>query len=81
LVNSFKILNFFLKGSYQAKPKEIKYQNLSEPIVKETYLDFDRAKYWIGNGALMSSSVEKLFVSAGLLPPIPKSFFEVLKFF
>jgi hypothetical protein len=28
---------------------------------------------------LMSSSVEKLFVSAGLLPPIPKSFFFLLK--
>ena len=42
-------------------------------MVKETYLDFDRAKYWISVGAILSDPIKKLFSSAGLIPEPPTS--------
>ncbi|PVV02719.1 hypothetical protein BB560_002825 [Smittium megazygosporum] len=35
---------------------------------KFTKLDFSRTKYWLGVGAQMSETVQKLFAKAGIVP-------------
>eukprot|EP01080_Neovahlkampfia_damariscottae_P009502 gene9502-1708_t len=58
-------------SSYTPKAKEIKFKGLEDPVVKETYLDFEKAKYWISQGAILSDSIKRLFSAAGLIPEPP----------
>ncbi|KAK9447394.1 ribosomal protein S16 [Limtongia smithiae] len=58
-------------GSYDAVPKTL--PGTEDLKYKQIHIDFDRARYWLGVGALPSETVASLFRKFNLLPPKPLS--------
>eukprot|EP00992_Anisonema_acinus_P012299 TRINITY_DN8031_c0_g1_i3.p2 TRINITY_DN8031_c0_g1~~TRINITY_DN8031_c0_g1_i3.p2 ORF type:complete len:140 (-),score=31.45 TRINITY_DN8031_c0_g1_i3:73-492(-) len=48
-----------------------KQQLLSNEPHNDLEIDFERVKYWIGQGAELTQPVHKLLSYAGLVPPLP----------
>lgn len=57
-------------GTYNPTPVPLSPEEQSKGVkpYKHIELDFNRAKYWVGNGAEVSDRVLFLFKRAGLLP-------------
>ncbi|KAL9648108.1 hypothetical protein ABK040_007473 [Willaertia magna] len=63
-------------GVFDPNAKSMDYmyhQNASNPEekFKTCYLDIDRVKYWLGQGAQPTDHVVKILSNIGLLPPKP----------
>ncbi|KAK9469277.1 ribosomal protein S16 domain-containing protein [Lipomyces arxii] len=58
-------------GVYRATPTA--FPNQKEIQMKEVQLDFDRARYWLGVGALPSDTVSDIFRKFNILPKKQKS--------
>lgn len=57
-------------GTYNPIPIPLSPEEQAQKVkpYKHIELDFDRSKYWLGNGADVSERVSFLFKRAGLLP-------------
>ncbi|KAF0983590.1 hypothetical protein FDP41_010655 [Naegleria fowleri] len=64
-------------GVYDPRAKSMNYMFFQEALnpqdkFKTCYIDIDRVKYWLGQGAQPSEHVLKLLANMGLAPPKPQ---------